>query len=205
MSSTSLAVLFSALPHCWIVSRSTARRKCWDILKCRRTFFKKKNGPKFSIDTLNNNVDNAKSLSFQWKRLQFAAKKNLQVTKGFKFEKNKNVRFISGNFSSDRFREKWKQYEILTVSVFRIYYIETHVTSICHKNSKFLTWVQDQNLLFTFHGNDYEAKFWQIAFSESVSISHGQHLPLKFFSISAFTLCAPSDHVMRYLGLFMQT
>ena len=27
----------------------------------------------------------------------------LQVTKGFRFQKNKNVRFISGNFSSDRF------------------------------------------------------------------------------------------------------
>ena len=35
-----------------------------------------KNSPKFSIDTLNDNVNNAKS--FQWKRfiLQFAAKKN---------------------------------------------------------------------------------------------------------------------------------
>ena len=27
----------------------------------------------------------------------------LQVTKGFRFQKNKNVRFISGKFSSDRF------------------------------------------------------------------------------------------------------
>ena len=27
----------------------------------------------------------------------------LQVTKGFRFQKNKTVRFISGNFSSDRF------------------------------------------------------------------------------------------------------
>ena len=27
----------------------------------------------------------------------------LQVTKGFRFQKNKNVRFISDNFSSDRF------------------------------------------------------------------------------------------------------
>ena len=27
----------------------------------------------------------------------------LQVTKDFRFQKNKNVRFISGNFSSDRF------------------------------------------------------------------------------------------------------
>ena len=30
----------------------------------------------------------------------------LQVTKGFRFQKNKNVRFISGNFSSDNFHEK---------------------------------------------------------------------------------------------------
>ena len=30
----------------------------------------------------------------------------LQVTKGFRFQKNKNVRFISGNFSSERF--SWK-------------------------------------------------------------------------------------------------
>ena len=38
--------------------------------------YEKKNGPKFSIDTLNENVDNAKS--FQWKCfiLQFAAQKN---------------------------------------------------------------------------------------------------------------------------------
>ena len=27
----------------------------------------------------------------------------LQVTKGFRFQNNKNVRFISGNFSCDRF------------------------------------------------------------------------------------------------------
>ena len=32
----------------------------------------------------------------------------LQVTKGFRFQKNKNVRFISGNFSSDRFSVKVK-------------------------------------------------------------------------------------------------
>jgi len=35
--------------------------------------------------------------------------------------------------------------------------------------------------LFTFLANDYEAKFRQIAFSESVKISQGQHLPPKFF------------------------
>ena len=32
----------------------------------------------------------------------------------------------------------------------------------------------------------YEAKFRQIPFSESVRISHGQHLPPTFFSISDF-------------------
>ena len=32
----------------------------------------------------------------------------LQVTKGFRFQKNKNVRFITGNFSSDRFSRKVK-------------------------------------------------------------------------------------------------
>ena len=47
--------------------------------------------------------------------------------------------------------------------------------------------------MFTFLANDFEAKFRQIAFSESVRTSHGQHLPPKFFPISAFTLCAPSD------------
>ena len=43
--------------------------------------------------------------------------------------------------------------------------------------------------MFTFLANDYEAKFRQIAFSESVRISHGQHLPPKFFLISAFRAC----------------
>ena len=76
MSSTSLAVLFSALPHCRIFPRSTATHEwltyIWNILKFRRTFFYKKNGPKFSLDTLNDNVDNAKS--FQWKRWQIFVK-----------------------------------------------------------------------------------------------------------------------------------
>ena len=134
--------------------------------------------PKFSMDIVNDNVDNAKSC--RWKRLilQFAAKTNfpreyflaadrgnhiikghklssvcfsfkssafrrsffwrrfvwqsvfqvkfqvhgkvesasaesriseqilLQVTKGFRFQKNKNVHFISGNYSCERF--SWK-------------------------------------------------------------------------------------------------
>ena len=60
----------------------------------------------------------------------------LQPTKGFRFQKNKNVRFNSGNFSPERFLWKVKQYDVvyiffyqqtLTESVFRIYHIETHV------------------------------------------------------------------------------
>ena len=76
------AVLLSALPHCRIFSKSTTTREwltcIWDTLQFRKTFFKKKKGvetvkPKFSVDTLKDNVDNAKSC--QWKRfiLQFAA------------------------------------------------------------------------------------------------------------------------------------
>ena len=75
------AVLLSALPHCRIFSKSTTTREwltcIWDTLQFRKTFFKKKKGvetvkPKFSVDTLKDNVDNAKSC--QWKRfiLQFA-------------------------------------------------------------------------------------------------------------------------------------
>ena len=61
----------------------------------------------------------------------------LQVTKGFRFQKNKNVRFI---FSSERFL--WKVKTIrgglyilinkhLQYQCFRIYHTETHVTNIC--------------------------------------------------------------------------
>ena len=72
--------LLSALPHCRIFSKSTATRE-WlpcivDILKLKTHFFeekKKKNGvetmkPEFSMDTLNETVDNAKSS--QRKRFQ---------------------------------------------------------------------------------------------------------------------------------------
>ena len=61
----------------WTQSKHYILTCIWDILNLEvRTFFTEKNGPKFSIDTLNDNVDNAKS--FQWKCfiLQFAAKKN---------------------------------------------------------------------------------------------------------------------------------
>ena len=40
--------------------------------------------------------------------------------------------------------------------------------------------------IFRFLTNDYEAKFRQTAFSESVRISHGQHLPPKFFQYLLF-------------------
>ena len=125
----------------------------------------------------------------------------LQVTKGFRFQKNKNVCFISSNFSSHGFSWKVKtiwyglhilinkhlQYRCLEFALLkRTWWI------FATKNSKFVTWVQDQNLLFTFLANDYEAKFRQIVLSESVRISQGQHLPPKFSSIYA-TLCTPSD------------
>ena len=62
---------------------------------------------------------------------------------------NKNVRFISGNFSSERFSWKvktmWSIYfnqQTPTVLVFRIYHTETHVTNICWNLNKFLTGVQ---------------------------------------------------------------
>ena len=115
-----------------------------------------------------------------------------QVTKGFGFQKNKNVRFISGNFSSDRFSWKVKtiqcglhilihkhlQYRCLEFTI-----LKPSDVYLLKKDTKFLTWVQDQKLLFTFVANAYDAKFRQIAFFESVRISHGQHLPLKCFSI----------------------
>ena len=103
----------------------------------------------------------------------------LQLTKRFRFQKNKNVRFISGNFSSDRF--SWK---VKTIRYGLYILINKHLQYRCleftilkrtwrifaKKNNKFLTWVQDQNLLFTFLANDYEAKFGQIASSQGASV-----------------------------------
>ena len=70
----------------------------------------------------------------------------LQVTKGFRFQKNQNVRFISGNFLSQSFVKTIRcglhiliNQQAPAVSVFRIYHIETHVTNICQKNNKLLT------------------------------------------------------------------
>ena len=125
----------------------------------------------------------------------------LQVTKGFRFQKNKNVRFISDNFSSDRF--SWK---VKTIRYGLHILINKHLQYRCleftilKRTSRifaktiinFSLWVyKDQNLLFTFLANDYEAKFRQKAFSESVRISHGQHLPPKFFFKYLLLLYAP--------------
>ena len=106
----------------------------------------------------------------------------------FTFLKHKNVHFISSNFLSKRLTGKnnnmWSIYfnqKTPGVLLFRIYHIEMHVTqylpTINHllwltiiNHNKFLTGVQDQNLLFTFLTNDYEAKFRQIAFSGLVRI-----------------------------------
>ena len=66
----------------------------------------------------------------------------LQVTKGFRFQKNKFKMYVSflATFHLTDFREKWKQYDMVltyfnqqapTVSVFRIYHTETHMTNIC--------------------------------------------------------------------------
>ena len=79
----------------------------------------------------------------------------LQVTKGFRFQKNKNLHFISGNFSSDRF--SWK---VKTIRYGLHILINKHLEYRCleftilkrtwrifAKNiNKFLPWVQDQNL-----------------------------------------------------------
>ena len=148
--------------------------------------------PKFSMDTLNDNVDNAKSC--RWKRLilQFAAKTIfrgvflsrwqsafrrsffwrrfvwqsvfqvkfqvhgkvesasaesriseqilLQVTKGFRFQKNKNVHFISGNYSCERF--SWK---VKTIRCGLYVLISKHVQYRC---LEFTIWnARDQYLL----------------------------------------------------------
>ena len=54
--------------------------------------------------------------------------------------------------------------------------------------------------MFTFLANDYEAKFRQIAFSESVRISHEQHLPPKFFQylLLFYAPCLTSSCLRRF-------
>ena len=119
----------------------------------------------------------------------------LQVTKGFRFQKNKNVHFISGNFSSDRF--SWK---VKTIRYGLHILINKHLQYRCLEFTVLKrTWrifpkkIINFSLEFTFLAKDYEPKFRQIAFFEWVRISHRQHLPPKFFSIPAFILCAPYD------------
>ena len=71
----------------------------------------------------------------------------------------------------------------LQYQCFRIYHTETHVTNICYNHNKFPGINSSQEFrikTFRFLTNNYEAKFRQTAFSESVRISHGQHLPPKF-------------------------
>ena len=127
------AALVLVLPHSRIFARSAATHK-WltcilDILEFRNTFFKKKkwhwNGETRVLDG-----HTYKTTSTTWFIL-------LQVTKGFRFQKNKNVRFISGNFSSERFLWKVKTVQCglysLTEKHLRYWCLEvfgTHVTNI---------------------------------------------------------------------------
>ena len=56
----------------------------------------------------------------------------LQVTKGLRFQKNKNVRFISGNFSTIRYGLPILiNQQAPAVLVFRVNHTETHETNIC--------------------------------------------------------------------------
>ena len=135
MSSTSFAVLLSALPHCRIFSKSTATRE-WltcilDILQLRKTFCKEKNcaetvKPKFSMDTLNDNVDNAKSC--RWKRLilQFAAKTNfpreyfLAADRGNHIIKGHKLSSVCFSFKSSAFRRSFFWRRFVWESVFQV-------------------------------------------------------------------------------------
>ena len=124
------AALVLVLPHSRIFARSAATHK-WltcilDILEFRNTFFKKKK--------------RRGNQSSRWTHLKTTSKTwfiLLQVTKGFRFQKNKNVRFISANFSSERFLWKVKTVQCglysLTEKHLRYWCLEvfgTHVTNI---------------------------------------------------------------------------
>ena len=128
------AALLLVLPHYRIFARSTATHE-WltcilDILEFRNMFFKKK---KTALKWWNQ--------SSRWTHLKTTSTTRfilLQVTKGFRFQKNKNVRFISGNFSSERFLWKVKTVQCglysLTKKHLQYWCLEvfgTHVTSIC--------------------------------------------------------------------------
>ena len=117
----------------------------------------------------------------------------LQLTKGFRFQKNKNVHFISGNFSSERFSWKEKtirgglyilinkqlQYQCLEFTILKRTW-PIFAKTIINSSQGF------RIKTYRFLTNDYEAQFRQTAFSESVRISHGQHLPPKFFQYLLF-------------------
>ena len=117
----------------------------------------------------------------------------LQLTKGFRFLKNKIVRFISGNFPSVRFSWKVKtirgglyilinkhlQYQCLEFTILKRTW-PIFAKTIINSSQEF------RIKTFRFLTNDYEATFTQTAFSESVRISHGQHLPPKFFQYLLF-------------------
>ena len=130
----------------------------------------------------------------------------LQVTKRFRFQKNKNVRFIYGNFSSERFSWKVKtirgglyilinkhlQYQCLEFTILKRTW-PIFAKTIINTSQEF------RIKTFKFLTNDYEAKFTQTAFSESVRISHGQHLPPKFFQYLLFLYARDRDLNMSRL------
>ena len=75
----------------------------------------------------------------QTKLMQICGSSCYKESKGFRFQKNKNVRFISGNFSRHmQIFVKTIRYglpilinqQAPPVSVFRIYHIKTHETNI---------------------------------------------------------------------------
>ena len=115
------------------------------------------------------------------------------TNQGFRFQKNKNVRFISGNFSSGRF--SWK---VKTIRGGLYILINKHLQYQCLEFTILKrTWPMFAKTIinsslefrvktFRFLTNDYDAKFRQTAFSESVRISHEQHLPPKFFQYLLF-------------------
>lgn len=105
------AALLLVLPHSRIFARSTATHK-WltcilDILEFRNTFFKKK---KTVLKWWNQSSQwtHLKTTSTTWFIL-------LQVTKGFRFQKNKMFVSFLATFHLKDFCEKWKQYNVVYI------------------------------------------------------------------------------------------
>ena len=102
------AALVLVLPHSRIFARSTATHK-WltcilDILEFRNTFFKKKK--------------RRGNQSSQWTHLKTTSTTQfilLQVTKGFRFQKNKMFVSFLATFHLKDFCEKWKQYNVVYI------------------------------------------------------------------------------------------